>query len=329
MHPERESDGEKIIDRNEEDSVDAAMEMETIDSTESPVITYKEMMFEEKIDSEIWIALLLTAENTEKTGTEESFDTFCQSVSECMHSFTLKSDLEKIEKRHASKIRENVDEIARLERGENNWEKYTQISELREENYLNYPSLENGHQSGISALDCLDWMGKVNGKEGKRLDDKVYNEEHVLKYGAQAVDGFFGWWCAEVRMNGVQNVKEISFYFGQTFHHFGGYNDMTGDSVSVNHLLLAAAFYSQTAVDEKEIYQSGQATEKQYQACLYLAIVFDKLDNKLRPNDPFFLIEAEKYYQYALYNSNLHTGDADKIEKYIDIVRKKKKNRGV
>lgn len=309
---------------------DDPAELETVDSTESPVLTYKEMTFEDKIDSNVWRPLLAVALDAKEknTWTKESFNTFSQDVFACMNELASAGDW-KAEKQHTETLRKNVDEIARLGRESSGWEKFTQISELRAENYACYPSLDNAHQSGIAALDCLDWMGKMNGKEGKGLNTSVYNEKHVLQYGVRAVDGFFGWWSMARVSAGNQEADEIYFYFGQTFHHFGGYDDMTGDRVSDSHLLLAAVCYCRVAVDDENLYRLGQASEKQYRSCLYAAIVFDKLDNRLRPDDPFFLEEAEKYYRYASYNSNLSTEEAKKIEGYRKIVEDKKAKRGM
>lgn len=326
-HPEKQEDGEHAAGKDANNNADDSEELETVASTESPILTYKEMTFEDKIASDIWLSFLSVVENAENAWTEEGFEALEREVFGCMENLASVEESRNAKKHHTEAIRKNVDEITDLERERSSWKKFTRLSVLRAENYMYYPSLENAHQSGIAALDCLDWMGKVNGKEGKELNTSIYNEDHALEYGERAVDGFFGWWCMELKASGAQKADEICFYYGQTFHHFGGYNDMTGDRVAVEHLLLSAVFYCRVAVDDENLYRSGQASEKQYLACLYVAVVFDKLDNKLRPEDSFFLKEAEKYYRYASYNSNLSTDMADKIEKYIEIVKEKKRNR--
>ncbi len=312
-----------------EDGNDSQKELEQVDSTESPKPTYVAMTFESKITSVVWKALIEDVKDVGVTGTKDNFEMLRQRVFATMGSEAENMEQGNMEKHHTKAIRENVDQIEKLEREADGWSRRMEISRLRMENYSFYASTDNAHQSGMAALDCLDWMGKVNGKEGKEVNKAIYNEENLIRYGDQAIDGLFGWWSAIHAAGNVQGGNESCFYFGQTFHHLGGCDEMTGDVTSVEYLALSAVFYAEELTNDEIFYKDGQANEKQYYACKYYAIVCDKLDNKLRPEDSFFLLEAERYYRYYLYNANLSTAEEKRIEDYIEIVKEKKRRRGL
>lgn len=328
IHPEGSADTLSDLIDGKASETAVLVDMEDVKPTESPVLTYAEKTFADKITSEVWAVCLETVDNVEIAGTEGEFQNLCEAVMRCMHGFDWDKSLEMVDKYPRKKLQENVDAIDEMEKQPADWSKYTGICALRKENYDLYPSMENTHQVGISALDCLYWMGKVNGKEGKQLKETIYNEENVLKYGNLAVEGIFGWWWMVDNRGDEQGAKEICFYFGQIFHHFGGCDEMTGDAMGINHLLLSAVFYFQAVKDDEGFYKNGLATHQQYMACEYLAIVFDKLDNKMRPADSFFLTQAEKYYRYSLYDVNMNSEEQDSVRSYLDIVEEKKETLG-
>lgn len=321
-----ESGNHELQDSNAEADVSLAAEAmhESVDSTESPQ-SASEVPFEAQIESRVWSELLNEMGRIGVTGTQENFECLCDAVLRIMNNYVPDFESRVWRSANYGKLAKNVDRVQQLDQGTVDWEARKEICFCRKENFRIEPAMNNAHAMGQSGLDCLFEIGKENvqRKVGEKSD--IYTIENIVLYGGIAIDGFAGFWHL------AKEKKEYggdSYFLGEAFHHLGDARELTTEPFSICHLILAAVFYKQE-VAEDDIYLKGLASDEQYKACKNIAIVFDKLDNKMEPEDPYFLQQADKYYTYALHNSNLTSRDREKLEQYSSTVEEKKRMRGI
>lgn len=297
---------------------------ESVESTESPQ-SAREVPFKEQIESQIWGELISEVEKISVTGTQENFESLCEAVLGVMDDYVPEFESKIWRSANHGKLTENTDKVMKFAQGVVNWDNREEICSCREENFKIKPTMINAHLMGQSGLDCLFEMGRVNGKGKKPKNTDIYNKKNIVEYGGVAIDGFAGDWYFEKETG---EYGGDSYYLGEVFHHLGDASELTEEALSVVHLVLSAVFYKQNIGDDA-IYQRGLATEQQYKRCKNIAIVFDKLDNKIRPEDPYFLLQADRYYTNALYNSNLSSEEKAQLENYLTEVGAKKAKRGL
>ena len=268
------------------------------------------------------------------TGTRENFANFQDQILQMADLCGQESNYAAKNSKDSSRAAKNADEADRLTNEsyydtETGFAYAVQICELRRENYEMAPALNTAGLMRHAALDCLYFMGMVreDNKNSHMMDTSIFNKENAIVYGDIDAEGFLQARSKAIRVQNYRSVEDANYGLAQLFHRLGDVSEFFPAEETVVCLGIAAVFYSECAVDDEESYEDGSISSEQYSAAEYAAIVFEKMDAKLKPQDCFFLEEAEKYYTYALRNESLGEAGRKRLEGYIRTVQEKKKQK--
>lgn len=316
-------------------SLYTSAEERALRSTEAPDAAYEPIGNEVQPNVMSCREQLLDAGKTAGlTGSRESFASFQGQILRTADLCGQESNYAAKNSKDSSRAAKNADEADRLTNEsyyntEEGFAYAVQICELRRKNYEMAPALNTAGLMGHAALDCLYFMGMVreDNKNSHMMDTSIFNKENAILYGDVAAEGFLQAKSKAVRAQNYRSMEEANYGLAQLFHRLGDASEFFPVEETVVCLGIAAVFYSECAVDDEESYEDGSISSEQYSAAEYAAIVFEKMDAKLKPQDCFFLEEAEKYYTYALRNESLGEADRKRLEGYIRTVQEKKKQK--
>lgn len=318
-------------------SLYTSAEERALRSTEAPDAAYEPMGNEVQPNVMSCREQLLEAGKTAGlTGSRESFASFQGQILRMADLCGQESNYAAKNSKDSSRAAKNADEADRLTNEsyyntEEGFAYAVQICELRRKNYEMAPALNTAGLMGHAALDCLYFMGMVreDNKNSHMMDTSIFNKENAILYGDIAVEGFLQARSKAIRAQNYRSMEDANYGLAQLFHRLGDASEFFSVEETVVCLGIAAVFYSECAVDDEESYEDGSISSEQYSAAEYAAIVFEKMDAKLKPQDCFFLEEAEKYYTYALRNESLGEAGRKRLEGYIRTVQEKKKQKGL
>lgn len=318
-------------------SLYTSAEERALRSTEAPDAAYEPMGNEVQPNVMSCREQLLDAGKTAGlTGSRESFASFQGQILRTADLCGQESNYAAKNSKDSSRAAKNADEADRLTNEsyyntEEGFAYAVQICELRRKNYEMAPALNTAGLMGHAALDCLYFMGMVreDNKNSHMMDTSIFNKENAILYGDIAAEGFLQARSKAIRAQNYRSMKDANYGLAQLFHRLGDASEFFPVEESVVCLGIAAVFYIECAVDDEESYEDGSISSEQYSAAEYAAIVFEKMDAKLKSQDCFFLEEAEKYYTYALRNESLGEAGRKRLEGYIRTVQEKKKQKGL
>lgn len=318
-------------------SLYTSAEERALRSTEAPDAEYDSSGNAAQPDAVSYRDRLLDAGKTAGlTGSRESFANFRSQILETADVCGQESNYAAKKLKDSSRAAKNADEADRLTNEsyydtEAGFAYAVQICELRKENYEMAPALNTAGLMGHAALDCLYFMGMVreDNKNFHMMDTSIFNKENAILYGDIAAEGFLQARSKAIRAQNYRSMEEANYGLAQLFHRLGDASEFFPVEETVVCLGIAAVFYSECSVDDEESYEDGSISSEQYSAAEYAAIVFEKMDAKLKPQDCSFLEEAEKYYTYALRNESLGEAGRKRLEGYIRTVQEKKKQKGL